>query len=84
VFLEESDHRVDDDDRADCNRIEQFAEGRGQDARAEQEPDDGTRKLAGQQRETSGLLLATDFVRTELGQSPLRFRGGKAVGRWRW
>ena len=79
VFLKEPDDRIEDHDRADRDGIEPFPKGRGQHSRHEEEPDHGARKLTNQQRESTGRLLATNFVRTEFRQSALRFGRRKAA-----
>jgi hypothetical protein len=76
--LKEPDDGIDDHNRANRDGIEPFAKGRGQHGRHEKESDDGTRKLTDQQRESIGRPLATNFVRTEFGQSALRLGRRKA------
>jgi hypothetical protein len=81
VLLQEADLRIHDHNRADGDRIQPFAEGRGQDARAEQEPDHRAGKLVGDQHEGTRHLFATNLVRTEVAQPAQCLGRGQAFGR---
>jgi hypothetical protein len=51
MLLEEADNGIDDDDRADGDRVNEFPEQHRDRGGAEQKPDDGTCELAHEQRQ---------------------------------
>ena len=73
MLLKKPDRGVHDDDDADRDGIQQFAEYERHDGCSQQQPDHGAGELTHKQNQRARRGLAPDFVGTEFGQSALRF-----------
>ncbi len=80
ILLDEAHERVQDEDRSDGDGVGAFAQGRRDDTRSEEEPDQGALELVGQDHDRRSALASCQLVRAVFGQPPGGVPGGQPLG----